>query len=112
MTNLPWEFTQTELKAELSLNKLLFINDYTAIAHAVPYLNDDQKRLVTNHTKRRRNKIIIETLQGEIEYIVTTIIKKGKKLKLRNNQIFLVKASNLNFYFVINKSLAPPPLVG
>ncbi|MCO4797738.1 MAG: glucokinase [Colwelliaceae bacterium] len=43
MTNLPWEFSKTELKAELSLNKLLLINDYTAIAHAVPYLNDEQK---------------------------------------------------------------------
>jgi glucokinase len=43
MTNLPWEFSQSVLKQELSLNKLLLINDYTAIAHAVPYLNDQQK---------------------------------------------------------------------
>lgn len=43
MTNLPWEFSKSELKKELGLNKLLFINDYTAIAHAVPYLTDDQK---------------------------------------------------------------------
>jgi glucokinase len=43
MTNLPWEFSQSALKKELSLNKLLLINDYTAIAHAVPYLNDQQK---------------------------------------------------------------------
>ena len=43
MTNLPWKFSQSALKQELSLNKLLLINDYTAIAHAVPYLNDQQK---------------------------------------------------------------------
>lgn len=43
MTNLPWEFSKTELKETLKLNKLLMINDYTAIAHAVPYLSDDQK---------------------------------------------------------------------
>lgn len=43
MTNLPWKFSKSELKQELSLNKLVFINDYTAIAHAVPYLSEQQK---------------------------------------------------------------------
>lgn len=43
MTNLPWEFSKSAIKKELKLNKLLLINDYTAIAHSVPYLNDDQK---------------------------------------------------------------------
>ncbi len=43
MTNLPWEFSKSALKATLGLNKLLMINDYTAIAHAVPYLSDEQK---------------------------------------------------------------------
>jgi glucokinase len=43
MTNLPWQFSQTELKATLSLNSLTFINDYTAIAMAIPLLNDEQK---------------------------------------------------------------------
>ena len=43
MTNLPWTFSQKALKEELGLNKLLLINDYTAIAHAVPLLNEHQK---------------------------------------------------------------------
>ncbi|WP_286268728.1 glucokinase [Thalassotalea hakodatensis] len=43
MTNLPWKFSVSEIKQELKLNKLLLINDYTAIAYAVPYLNDEQK---------------------------------------------------------------------
>lgn len=43
MTNLPWEFKQSELKESLKLNSLLMINDYTAIAHAVPMLNEQQK---------------------------------------------------------------------
>ncbi len=43
MTNLPWEFSQSALKQELGLNKLVFINDYTAIAHAIPHLTDEQK---------------------------------------------------------------------
>ena len=43
MTNLPWAFSQTELKAELGLQSLYLINDYKAIAMSVPFLNDDQK---------------------------------------------------------------------
>ncbi|WP_206485803.1 glucokinase [Thalassotalea sp. G2M2-11] len=43
MTNLPWRFSKRELKQELNLNKLVLINDYTAIAHAIPHLKDNQK---------------------------------------------------------------------
>ncbi|MBA6391237.1 glucokinase [Colwellia sp. BRX10-3] len=43
MTNLPWQFSQTQLKAQLQLNELVLINDFTAIAHAIPHLGKDQK---------------------------------------------------------------------
>ena len=43
MTNLPWEFSQKALIKELNLNSLAMINDYTAIAMAIPLLNDSQK---------------------------------------------------------------------
>lgn len=43
MTNLPWKFSQKELKQQLGLNSLTLINDYTAIAMAIPLLNDQQK---------------------------------------------------------------------
>ncbi|MBU2869587.1 glucokinase [Colwellia sp. E2M01] len=43
MTNLPWKFSQSALKSTLQLNTLYMINDYTAIAHAAPFLNDKQK---------------------------------------------------------------------
>ncbi|NMP15289.1 glucokinase [Thalassotalea sp. Y01] len=43
MTNLPWQFSKSQLKADLNLNRLHLINDYTAIAWAVPKLSDDQK---------------------------------------------------------------------
>jgi glucokinase len=43
MTNLPWTFYQSALKHELNINQLYLINDYTAIAHAVPLLTDAQK---------------------------------------------------------------------
>ena len=43
MTNLPWQFSQQELKTSLGLNKLHFINDYTAIAMAIPLLTEQQK---------------------------------------------------------------------
>lgn len=43
MTNLPWKFSKTELQNTLNLATMHFINDYTAIAHAVPALTIDQK---------------------------------------------------------------------
>jgi len=43
MTNLPWKFSQKALKEELKLNSLTLINDYTAIAMAIPLLTDEQK---------------------------------------------------------------------
>ncbi len=43
MTNLPWQFSQTDLKSQLKLNNLTLINDYTAIAMAIPLLSDKQK---------------------------------------------------------------------
>lgn len=43
MTNLPWQFSQSELKKSLRLHSLTLINDYTAIALAIPLLTDKQK---------------------------------------------------------------------
>ncbi|HBY86398.1 MAG TPA: glucokinase, partial [Colwellia sp.] len=43
MTNLPWQFSQKELKQTLNLHSLRFINDYTAIAMAIPLLSAQQK---------------------------------------------------------------------
>jgi len=43
MTNLPWQFSKIDLKSQLGMNSLTFINDYTAIAMAIPLLNDKQK---------------------------------------------------------------------
>ncbi len=43
MTNLPWKFSQQALKQQLKLNNLTLINDYTAIALAIPHLDDTQK---------------------------------------------------------------------
>lgn len=43
MANLPWQFSQKSLKQALSLASLVFINDYTAIAMAIPFLSDKHK---------------------------------------------------------------------
>jgi glucokinase len=43
MTNLSWQFSPTNLKAQLKLNNLSLMNDYTGIAMAIPLLSDKQK---------------------------------------------------------------------
>ncbi|MGI9295039.1 MAG: glucokinase [Pseudomonadales bacterium] len=39
LTNLPWQFSQRELEKHLKLDKLVVINDFEAIALAIPHLN-------------------------------------------------------------------------
>ncbi|WP_404394280.1 glucokinase [Pseudoalteromonas phenolica] len=58
MTNLPWAFSQTALKAELGLQSLYLINDYKAIAMSVPFLNDEQKCHIRGPQEGRANSTI------------------------------------------------------
>lgn len=46
MTNLPWQISQKQLKEQLKLKSLYFINDFSAIAMAIPFLNDEQKQQI------------------------------------------------------------------
>ncbi len=59
MTNLPWKFSQQELKKTLKLNTLNFINDYTAIAMAIPLLSDTQKVKVGGGTSVKGKPISV-----------------------------------------------------
>ncbi|TYK66410.1 glucokinase [Colwellia echini] len=59
MTNLPWKFSQKQLKAELNLNSLTLINDYTAIAMAIPSLRDDQKVKIGEGESIKNNPIAV-----------------------------------------------------
>ncbi len=43
LTNLPWIFSKKHLKKYFNFNRLIFINDYSAIAFAVPFLCENQK---------------------------------------------------------------------
>ena len=42
MTNHSWAFSQTALRNQLKLEALFVINDFTAVAHSLPVLGDDQ----------------------------------------------------------------------
>ena len=43
MTNHTWEFSISEMKANLGLKHLEIINDFTAVSMAIPVLADDDK---------------------------------------------------------------------
>lgn len=43
LTNNHWRFSVKELEAKLQLEKLIVINDFTAIAMSVPHISDDKK---------------------------------------------------------------------
>jgi len=59
MTNLPWQFSQKELKSSLNLNSLTLINDYTAIAMAIPLLTDSQKIKIGSGESLPENPIAV-----------------------------------------------------
>ncbi len=42
MTNCPWSFDRSSLAAELSMMRVTVLNDFEAIACALPYLEDDK----------------------------------------------------------------------
>jgi glucokinase len=46
MTNLDWSFSIREMQQRLALDKLIIINDFTALALALLDLRDDQKKAV------------------------------------------------------------------
>jgi len=54
MTNLAWEFSIEELRRDLALNVLRVVNDFTALALALPALErDDLRRLKEGETRPR-----------------------------------------------------------
>lgn len=42
MTNHSWAFSQNALRSQLKLDALYVINDFTAVAHSLPVLSDEQ----------------------------------------------------------------------
>jgi glucokinase len=56
MTNHTWVFSQTALTAELGLDSLFVINDFTAVAHSLPTLNHNQViQIGSGHAKEHGN---------------------------------------------------------
>lgn len=50
MTNHSWSFSQKALRAALKLTSLFVINDFTAVAHSLPVLNQNQVVQIGNGT--------------------------------------------------------------
>jgi glucokinase len=60
MTNLGWSFTCGELRAELGLDVLEVVNDFTAVAMSLPFLADGD--LAQNGGGERRTKSVMGVL--------------------------------------------------
>ena len=43
LTNHPWSFSKNELRRHLAIDRLLVVNDFTAVAAATPYLTSDER---------------------------------------------------------------------
>ena len=74
MTNHTWVFSQTSLKAELSLDNLFVINDFTAVAHSLPTLNHNQVvQIGKGHAKELGNIAVFGPGTGlGVEHLTST----------------------------------------
>jgi glucokinase len=59
MTNHPWAFSAKQLARDLALNRLLLVNDFTALALGVPSLSEGQLRQVGAGVQRLGPKAIL-----------------------------------------------------
>ncbi len=59
MTNHSWAFSQNALKAQLKLDALFVINDFTAVAHSLPVLGKDQVVQIGEGTAKENGNIAV-----------------------------------------------------
>lgn len=59
MTNHPWAFSAKQLAQDLALNRLLLVNDFTALALGVPSLSEGQLRQVGGGAQRPGPKAVL-----------------------------------------------------
>jgi glucokinase len=57
MTNYHWRFSSEEMRQRLGLQTLVVVNDFTALAMALPRLRTDQRRQVGGGTVRERSVV-------------------------------------------------------
>ena len=59
MTNSHWSFSRAALSAQLGLEELLVLNDFAALALALPHLHDDELRQVGGGAAQRRRPLAV-----------------------------------------------------
>ncbi|WP_334060546.1 glucokinase [Alteromonas sp. S005] len=59
MTNHSWAFSQNALQAQLKLDALFVINDFTAVAHSLPVLGKDQVVQIGEGTAKENGNIAV-----------------------------------------------------
>jgi len=59
MTNCPWAFRQSSLAKELAMTQVLVLNDFEAIACALPFLGEDDLLKIGPGTMRKDGKKVV-----------------------------------------------------
>ncbi|CAB9494378.1 glucokinase [Alteromonas macleodii] len=59
MTNHSWAFSQNALRSQLKLDALFVINDFTAVAHSLPVLSEDQVVQIGEGTPKENGNIAV-----------------------------------------------------
>ena len=59
MTNLPWRFSQRELRQALGLSRLLVVNDFAAVAWSLPVLGPEDLHAVGGGSPVAREPLLV-----------------------------------------------------
>jgi len=59
MTNLPWRFSQRELRATLGLGRLLVVNDFAAVAWALPVIGKEELHTIGRGQAVPREPLVV-----------------------------------------------------
>ena len=59
MTNHSWAFSQNALRSQLKLDALFVINDFTAVAHSLPVLGEEQVVQIGEGTAKENGNIAV-----------------------------------------------------
>ncbi len=59
LTNLDWEINQITICKLLNLKKLLILNDFYCLIHAIPFLKKNQYHIIQNNSSKRINNSTI-----------------------------------------------------
>lgn len=90
-TNLPWRFSKAQLKEDLQLKKLVILNDFEAIAYAMPHLKREEYVLLEDKMLQPAKSFLVAGPGSGFGVAV------NRRLANATHQVFASEAGHMEF---------------